>query len=666
MSDLLRKHKRGILVGVIALVAIPFVIWGGGFGRLGSDRDQVRAYPDVIAQVGSIPISSQNFLLFFRSELQRRSTDTVTAEAEDLVADGTVQRIVDRLVDDALMQLDSKDRNLNPSREYLTEKLQEEPRFQNDQGQFDRELWNQWVKLNENTNWNYWYDDITRHVNRKIYGETVLASARILDEDVRRAFEEKNTKIRVKHAPIELNVERTEEQIATFFEENPERYQAPEERTAEFIALSLRPPEPPIVAELVERARAGEDFSELAREHSEGPGARNGGSMNWILETLTLPDHQKVLFDMEVGAVSDPVRGPLGYHIYKVEEERPSISDNAGERDVRASQIEIRPKLDEAEREALMEKAIAIAESVKETGDLQAAAGQEDLEVKTTSPFSITSQSIDGVTPIDSFIFRRALSELELGAVSDVVEGRDNLFVAKIVDYAEPHQKAFEDVREDVERDAISMHKQTPDYRTEVQRYVTEIQAKAKNFEDVKTLFPELELEVELTDLFTAADFLPGQGVFWRCQDVFDALGQEEPGAFVGPIDDLRRIPYFVELVERNLPDESLWEGQFTPEEETLRRSAILARERELQQDFLLYLRDQANAKHLISQDTVALADVLGLGRDDHDEHSGETTASSEEASSEGAASEGASSEEAAPSSPDPGAVAATEGSGSE
>ena len=93
--------------------------------------------------------------------------------------------------------------------------------------------------------------------------------------------------------------------------------------------------------EILDRALAGEDFSNLAKEFSEDPTtAPNGGELPWEVKGAYLPEVDQAIFeDLKVGEISpELVVSQSGYHIIKKLEER--LNENA-EREARASHIVI-------------------------------------------------------------------------------------------------------------------------------------------------------------------------------------------------------------------------------------------------------------------------------------------------------------------------------------
>src|SRR2546428_344120 len=76
------------------------------------------------------------------------------------------------------------------------------------------------------------------------------------------------------------------------------------------------------IADVIRRAKAGEDFGKLAREVSEDPGTKDkGGELGLVGKGEMVPAFEQGLFDLKKGEVSpEPVRSPFGYHAIKVYE----------------------------------------------------------------------------------------------------------------------------------------------------------------------------------------------------------------------------------------------------------------------------------------------------------------------------------------------------------
>jgi peptidyl-prolyl cis-trans isomerase C len=66
------------------------------------------------------------------------------------------------------------------------------------------------------------------------------------------------------------------------------------------------------------------DFVELAKKHSTGPSAPQGGDLGYFGPGQMVPEFQKTAFALKKGEVSMPVKTKFGWHIIKVEDRRES------------------------------------------------------------------------------------------------------------------------------------------------------------------------------------------------------------------------------------------------------------------------------------------------------------------------------------------------------
>lgn len=67
------------------------------------------------------------------------------------------------------------------------------------------------------------------------------------------------------------------------------------------------------------RLKRGESFEKLAMEKSIGPERAKGGDLGYFSEGERPAEFDHV-FSMEVGAISEVIKSPYGYHIFKLEE----------------------------------------------------------------------------------------------------------------------------------------------------------------------------------------------------------------------------------------------------------------------------------------------------------------------------------------------------------
>ncbi len=99
------------------------------------------------------------------------------------------------------------------------------------------------------------------------------------------------------------------------------------------------------------RIENGEDFSELARSHSDDRGSSvKGGDLGWSSPGDMVPEFERVMNSLEPGQLSEPFISPFGWHLMQVLERR----DHDGTEEVRRAKAReaIRQRKLEEEREA--------------------------------------------------------------------------------------------------------------------------------------------------------------------------------------------------------------------------------------------------------------------------------------------------------------------------
>ena len=110
------------------------------------------------------------------------------------------------------------------------------------------------------------------------------------------------------------DIEVTEEDMETYFEENKAEFAQAEEVQASHILVE----DEATAKEVLEKVNAGEDFAELAKEYSTDGTAENGGDLGFFGTGQMVEPFEKAAFALEIGEVSDIVETEYGFHIIKV------------------------------------------------------------------------------------------------------------------------------------------------------------------------------------------------------------------------------------------------------------------------------------------------------------------------------------------------------------
>jgi len=618
----MRKHSKIIMWGIVIVIVPSFIAWGGYRKGRSRSRDE-GVNLAVVATVGGIPITREQYLDRLGDEVRRRAQYNQSVTVEDLVREGTAEKILEGLIDAALINIEVSKLRPSLTQQYLVDRLKDDPSFKDESGKFSATLWNDWVTADRRQNWNAIYASVADQVARDMLVKEVTAPARVLDQEVKDAFETSRATYQVKFINVDPKITPTEEQIKAQYDADPAKYQTPEKRYVEYVGFSVVPPRPAVLDEIVSKARSGEDFAALAGQYSDMPNAKdNGGELGWFTAEKTKAEFMKVTLDMKPGDVSDPVENNGAYYIFKVDQEKPD--EKTGEPSKLIRLIMIRPQLTEEERKAVEDKANEFANKAKESGDFTGAASQLGLTVQTAKELSTETTEIEGMPKEDVMTFISGLESVPAGEIGALIESVRHLYVARVLEVAPAVIRPLDEVRDRVVVDAEQTVRISLEHAEMVRNLAKEVKAKSASLEEAVELFPDLAMEIKETKAFTEKDYLLQDGVFIRTQDVIAAVKDRAPGEMAGPVEGYKSDAYFFELVSKTPPTEETWTNEFPKEEEKLRKQMLAKRQSELLMEYVASLRERATTDGAINRDVMAISDALGLNRAAEGEGEGE------------------------------------------
>lgn len=73
---------------------------------------------------------------------------------------------------------------------------------------------------------------------------------------------------------------------------------------------------------ILNKINNGKSFAEMAKEHSEGPNAQQGGTLGFISKGQISNEFDKVAFNLDTNDISQPVKTKYGYHLIKVHDKK--------------------------------------------------------------------------------------------------------------------------------------------------------------------------------------------------------------------------------------------------------------------------------------------------------------------------------------------------------
>lgn len=190
---------------------------------------------------------------------------------------------------------------------------------------------------------------------------------------------------------------------------------------------------------LLVRIQAGEDFAELARQHSDDPGTAGlGGDLGWFRRGRMVKEFEDAAFGLFDGQVTDLVQTEFGFHIIKVERSRP------GERQAR--HILIIPEKTPED----VARARTVAENVRTramNGESMGALFEEFSDPAAPDSVTFAFEQL-GELPAEYAVLRTSAGGDVVGPIEyQVGPGETRIAVVRVIEVREAGAYTFEDLR---------------------------------------------------------------------------------------------------------------------------------------------------------------------------------------------------------------------------
>ncbi len=327
--------------------------------------------------------------------------------------------------------------------------------------------------------------DIVREKLQSVLTDGIV----VTPKEVRQEFLDRNQEVKLRYVAMDPKKMKPgtapEKELREYFDKNKERYRAGEQRKVRYASVVMDPKAVELTPEqiqsrmetleekeqvrashilirvkeeadeaqarkkaqkLLDRVRSGEDFSEVAKEHSEDlPSAVRGGDLGFLGRGENPPELEEVAFSLDKGEISDLLRSPFGFHILKV-------TDAPARAQARRSVAEFQLRQKEAAK-AARNLATQIAYEAKKTSSLQEVAQKHSLSLKET-PFFGRGE------PVPHLLVRRDFNQsvfsLKEKEVTDPYQAGGSYIVAQLTDIVTPEQPDFDSSRDQLEKDLQS------------------------------------------------------------------------------------------------------------------------------------------------------------------------------------------------------------------
>ena len=120
----------------------------------------------------------------------------------------------------------------------------------------------------------------------------------------------------------------------------------------------------------------GAGFAATAKDKSTGPSGPNGGSLGWFGKGAMVPSFEAAVIELDIGAVSAPVKTQFGWHLIILNETRNGSAPTFDE---------VRPELEGEIRQSAM---TAVIDSLREKANIDQS-GAEEIDPSILSDLSV-------------------------------------------------------------------------------------------------------------------------------------------------------------------------------------------------------------------------------------------------------------------------------------
>jgi peptidyl-prolyl cis-trans isomerase D len=620
----MREYFRSLKI-ILLFVVVAFI--GTSVLYFGASSFSGDTAPDgSVATVNGEHISRErfrraygNYMEFYRQLYKERLTPEL---AERL---GLSQQVVDALVQEALIVQQAQREGLRVSDEEVRARIQSIPSFQVD-GRFSRDRYISVLRQVRMEPAEFETEQ-RRELQRRKAENTVREGIKVSEDEVRQAYTFRRETVRVAWARLDIDpllaqVAVADGEVEPYLKANEAKFSRPERRRIQYVVISGKafatpisdadaeayykehPKEfekprrlrashvlvrvPPVggsdaeqksrakVADVIKRAKAGEDFAKLAKEISEDTAsAAQGGDLGFVAKGEMVPQFEEAVFALGKGEVTaNPVRTPFGYHAIKVvdveEGGRPAFKEVS-------AQIKEKLLAERTER-AVQQKAEEVRVPLQAAKDFPGEAKKLGLE-----PLSTTMARGDGIESIGRDTqLEEAVFAVVTGGVTVPVKTAGGHVIAQVVQVTPAGVPPLAEVREPVV-EAIKKEKAEA-LAKERGKALAEALGKGGDFAAVAR---SQGWSVGETDAFSRAeppkgrDALPGQVVV--------AALQTATGQVSAPVQGPTGI-YLVKGIERKGPDASGFEA----ERDDLRKQVLEQKRSLVLESWLRGLRAQA------------------------------------------------------------------------
>jgi peptidyl-prolyl cis-trans isomerase D len=416
----------------------------------------------------------------------------------------------------------------------------------------------------------------------------VISTARVNDAEVRDLYEAATEKVKVRYLNLPASVYRDSvpaadsAAIKAYFQGHPEEFshrRRVQLKAVAFKKIPSRADSAEVLTEmqaLVERARGGEDFAELARSYSDDPSANNGGDLGWFGKGQMVPEFEQAAFKLDSGAISDPILTQYGYHIIQVNGRR-GIGDST---QVKASHILMRIETSAVTESDLRVQAEQFAADARRIGFDTLV---ENMALSMTSTGWIEEGSERGVAS-DPIVRQFAFGNAQ-GDISDPIEDARAFTVYLIAESRPAGVAPFDDVKDQIQSELEQKARAERAYEA-----LVPIRAQVASGTPLEDAAAEIGQSVDTTGYFGRYDMAGPFRDDPNFRGAAFGLTEEKP---LSPVVETPFSSVLLELVDRQAADMQL----FAEKRDSVRTAIMDGKRQMVYNKWFTQLRDNADIK---------------------------------------------------------------------
>ncbi|MEE4243082.1 MAG: SurA N-terminal domain-containing protein [Desulfopila sp.] len=372
MLQILRNKAQSIIIQIIVvIIALVFIFWGVGTNLMNNREAAI--------VVNDEEISFQDYQMAYDrmyNSLQNQFGASIPQEL--LESFGIKNQVINQLIQEALLRQGAAEMGIHVSSSEVQETIKNMPQFQ-ENGTFNLERYT--TLLNANGFTPVSFEESMRHdilsqkaqmtiggfattvtdfeildlyrlekssvavkyaeVSAADYVDEAVIDEKLLEEWYTTVQDNYKTEREIKLKFLDFSYDTVgqmvsvdQETIEQYYRENVTEFMEAEQRRARHILFpadenstaEVHNNQKKKAEEILELARDGANFAELARKYSEGPSKDQGGDLGFFSQDQMVTPFADAAFSLEKGGISDIVQTSFGYHIIKIEEITPAVT----------------------------------------------------------------------------------------------------------------------------------------------------------------------------------------------------------------------------------------------------------------------------------------------------------------------------------------------------